>query len=125
MKKTLQDLSVKLYRRASGAAASSAEEIIPAESAWELINNGAFLLDVRSEKEVAEGTLNGAVNIPHDQLSERLTEIPVEKDHPIVVFCAVGGRASIAQDLLKEAGFKHVHNAGGYKDLLKCRPAGV
>lgn len=72
------------------------------------------LVDVRTPEEYALGTLRGAVNIPLDDLRERLGEIPA--DRPVVLFCAVGLRGYLAQRILMGRGFKDVRNlSGGYK----------
>jgi NADPH-dependent 2,4-dienoyl-CoA reductase/sulfur reductase-like enzyme/peroxiredoxin family protein/rhodanese-related sulfurtransferase/TusA-related sulfurtransferase len=73
-----------------------------------------FLLDVRTEEEFALGTIPSAVNIPLDDLRERISEVPT--DRPIVVFCAVGLRGYLAQRILLGRGFSDVRNlSGGYK----------
>ncbi|NLA15313.1 MAG: FAD-dependent oxidoreductase [Bacteroidales bacterium] len=73
-----------------------------------------FLLDVRIEEEYMIGTLKGAVNIPLDELRDRLDEVP--KDKPIYVFCAVGVRGYFAANILTQNGYKEVYNlSGGYK----------
>lgn len=73
-----------------------------------------FLLDVRTEDESALGTLGNAVNIPLDDIRERISEIP--KDKKIVVFCAVGLRGYFAARILMQKGFNEVFNlSGGYK----------
>jgi len=63
-----------------------------------------LLLDVRTPKEFAEGHLPGAVNIPHDQLASRLSEI--DRDHWVLVYCRSGARASIAERVLIEEGIE-------------------
>ncbi|HPW78698.1 MAG TPA: FAD-dependent oxidoreductase [Bacteroidales bacterium] len=74
----------------------------------------AFKLDVRTVQENALGTIPGAINIPVDELRNRLDEIP--HDRPIYVFCAVGLRGYLASNILIQNGFKDVHNlSGGYK----------
>ena len=75
---------------------------------------GVMLLDVRTKEEFAFGTIEGAVNIPLDDLRDRLGELP--KDKTIVVFCAVGLRGYLAVRILMGHGFKNVRNlSGGYK----------
>lgn len=75
---------------------------------------GVMLLDVRTKEEFAFGTIEGAVNIPLDDLRDRLGELP--KDKTIVVFCAVGLRGYLAARILMGHGFKNVRNlSGGYK----------
>lgn len=72
-----------------------------------------FLLDVRSRGEVKHGTIEGAVNIPVDELRERLDELP--RDRRIVIFCAVGLRGNRALQILKGHGFTQLLNlSGGY-----------
>ncbi|MFY9115727.1 MAG: FAD-dependent oxidoreductase [Bacteroidales bacterium] len=73
-----------------------------------------FLLDVRIPEEHMIGTLEGAVNIPLDELRDRLDEVP--KDKPIYVFCAVGVRGYLAANILSQNGYTEVYNlSGGYK----------
>lgn len=70
-----------------------------------------FLLDVRTSDEFALGTLPGAVNIPLDELRDRLTELP--KDRMIYTFCAVGLRGYLAYRILIQHGFEKVRNLSG------------
>ncbi|HOV37523.1 MAG TPA: FAD-dependent oxidoreductase [Spirochaetales bacterium] len=73
-----------------------------------------FLLDVRTPEEYALGTIEGAVNIPHNQVRNRLSEIP--RDRTIIVFCAAGLRAYVAERILLQNGYTDVYNlSGGYK----------
>lgn len=72
------------------------------------------LVDVRTPEEHALGTIDGAVNIPLDDLRGRLGEIDRESD--VIVFCAVGLRGYLAQRILLGRGYRRVRNlAGGYK----------
>lgn len=72
------------------------------------------LIDVRTADEYAVGTIDGAINIPLDDLRERLADIPQHK--PIVLFCGVGLRGYLASNILKLNGFKDVRNlVGGLK----------
>lgn len=83
---------------------------IDGKQARELVANGAFLLDVRSPAEFGGRHVDGATNIPVDQLSGRLSEIP--KGKGVVVYCASGGRSARAAGVLANAGFE-VHDLGG------------
>jgi rhodanese-related sulfurtransferase len=74
---------------------------------------------VRSEKEYAEGHIPGAVNIPHDQLSDRLSEIDAAKTDEIVVHCRSGYRAGIAEKILIEVGYSDIRNLDGHMDAWK------
>ncbi|SNX54017.1 CoA-disulfide reductase [Thermoanaerobacterium sp. RBIITD] len=73
-----------------------------------------FLLDVRTNMEYSLGNIDGSVNIPVDELRDRLDEIP--KDKEILVYCQVGLRGYLACRILSQHGFKFVKNlSGGYK----------
>jgi rhodanese-related sulfurtransferase len=77
----------------------------------------ALLLDVRNDDEVAQGILRGAVHIPLPQLETRLNELPREKS--VFIYCRSGGRALVASQLLRTAGFQNVivADGGGYEKL--------
>lgn len=90
--------------------------------AWELINNNALLVDVRTEKEFHNGHLPGAKLIPISQVEQRLSEFGDDKDRQIVLYCKGGVRAAKAEEILKKQGYTQVVNAGGYQDLLASQP---
>jgi len=72
---------------------------------------GSHLLDVRSANEFAAGSIPGAVNIPIDELRERINEIPKGN---VVVLCQVGQRGHTATLLLRELGVDAANLDGGY-----------
>lgn len=73
-----------------------------------------FLIDVRTKDEFELGTLPGAVNIPLDELRDRMSEVPFDKT--IVVACEVGVRGYAAYRMLKQHGYAEVRNlTGGHK----------
>jgi rhodanese-related sulfurtransferase len=74
--------------------------------------NGTTLLDVRTREEFAEGALPGAVNIPLDELRERIDELG---PRDIIVNCQVGQRGYTATRLLTELGFRAKNLDGGYE----------
>lgn len=74
-----------------------------------LVNDGALLLDVRSEAEFGAGGLPGARNIPVQALASRLDEL--EEGRPIVVYCASGMRSGRAASLLRAKGYD-AHDLG-------------
>ncbi len=82
--------------------------------AQQLVDQGAFLLDVRTPDEFALGTIEHAVNIPYEHLREHLDEIPTGKK--LVVMCASGHRSHVACRILRQHGWSEVFNVtGGYK----------
>jgi rhodanese-related sulfurtransferase len=87
-----------------------AGKVSPAR-ARELVSAGARLVDVRSTGEFASGHIDGALNIPVDQLAARIGEIG-PKDKPVVVYCASGMRSARAAGLLKSVGFATVEDLG-------------
>src|SRR5690554_183770 len=70
-----------------------------------------FLLDIRTPDEFALGSIEGAVNIPLDELREHLDELP--RDKKVVPFCGVGLRAHVACRILSQQGFEEVYNLSG------------
>lgn len=77
------------------------------------LNDNQVILDVRTEGEVKRGSIEGSINIPVDELRERIGELDKSKEY--VVSCAVGIRAHTASRILMQNGFKNVKNlAGGY-----------
>ncbi len=89
--------------------------------AREMIATGAIVVDVRTPDEFAEGSLPRAANIPIQDFSGRIAEVEKlaggDKTRPIVVYCAVGGRAAKAKQQLEAAGYTQVVNGGGFDDL--------
>ncbi len=72
-----------------------------------------ILLDVRHPYEFKRGTIEGAINIPVDELRNRINEIP--KDKNVIIFCKQGLRGYIAYKIMKQKGFKNIKNlSGGY-----------
>ncbi|MDH5544388.1 MAG: rhodanese-like domain-containing protein [Gammaproteobacteria bacterium] len=89
--------------------------------AWQMINEGALLVDVRTPGEFRSGHVPGAKLIPVNQLSQRLSEFGADKNRPIVVYCRSGSRSGKAQSILRAAGFSNVHNGGGFDALMSAR----
>jgi len=89
-----------------------------------------LVVDVRTPEEFAGGAYPGALNIPLDEVMERLDEFGNNPTREIVVYCASGGRSAYAQRMLKQAGFTKVTNGGGIGQMMArkstaSRPAEV
>ena len=80
-----------------------------------LVNDGAFLVDVRSPGEFADGNVKGSVNIPLDQVQNQLAKFKDKES--IVVFCRSGNRSSQAKSILEQNGFTNVTNGGTWLDV--------
>ncbi len=63
-----------------------------------------LILDVRTRQEAAMGMIQGAINIPVDELQSRLNELPRDKE--IITHCRTGLRAEMAYSILRNAGFR-------------------
>ena len=101
---------------ADGSKPGAGQEIISVKELAEQIQlqRAPLIVDVRSEKEYAEAHIPGAVNIPYDQLGDRLSEIDAAKADEIVVHCRSGHRAEIAEKVLSEAGYSNVRDLDGH-----------
>ena len=75
-------------------------------------------IDVRSPEEFNEGHLQGAVNVPHEQIASQIARISPDKNAPVNLYCRSGRRAEVALQELKKLGYTNVTNHGGYQDLL-------
>lgn len=82
----------------------------------ELKRQGALYVDVRSQSEFDAANAPGTINIPLQELNNRLNEIP--KKVPVVVCCASGTRSGMAKMLLKKNGFQKVYNIGAWTKFL-------
>ena len=76
-------------------------------------NRNSILVDVRSKEEYSRGHIDGFMNIPVDELRERLTE--VKKGKPVYVICQSGLRSYIATRILAENGYECYNFAGGFR----------
>lgn len=82
----------------------------------ELVEKGAFIVDVREKYEYKRGHIKGAVNIPLSQLRNRTSEIP--RDQPVYLHCRSGQRSYNAVMALQNLGYRNVYNiAGSFLDL--------
>lgn len=81
-------------------------------------SNNTIILDVREPIERELGFIDGSVNIPVDQLRDRLGEL--DKDKLIIPYCAIGLRAYIATRILDQNGFKNVKNFSGGFSTYSC-----
>lgn len=82
------------------------------------------LIDVRTPDEFATGAIEGAVNIPLDDMRAQLDRIPADK--PVVLYCGVGLRGYLASNILRQRGFNNVRNLIGgiktYRDATASLP---
>ncbi len=99
---------------AGGNAPTTLAEEISVDQAHELYQAGTFVLDVRTQEEWDEYHAPNTTLIPLDQLPNRLSELP--KDREIVVVCRSGNRSQQGRDILLAAGFNATSMAGGLSE---------
>jgi len=96
-----------------GAAAQRVPEISQQQLLeWQASANKPLLVDVRSAEEYQQGHVPGAINIPHDQVKQRLAEFG-DKNAEIVLYCRSGRRTGMAVDALSEAGYTRLKHLQG------------
>ncbi len=105
----------------AGGLARAGDTIAPAELANRIdTHNAPLILDVRTPGEYAAGHIPGAVNIPHTELSGRISELESNRNEEIVVHCQSGPRAGIAQSILSRAGFTKIRELQGHMQQWKA-----
>jgi phage shock protein E len=81
-----------------------------------LQNPQATILDVRSPMEFESDHIEGAINIPVDEITYRTDELKALTP-PFILYCRSGARSSMAAHYMMQAGFTEVYNAGGIADM--------
>ena len=99
----LMSMNLKLWAQSSGAGLQN------------MVRKGAFLVDVRTPQEFAQGHVQGSVNIPLDQVQSILSQFKGKKN--IVVFCRSGNRSTQAKFILDQNGIKNVYNGGTWTNV--------
>ena len=84
------------------------------------VSNGPLVVDVRSAGEFSGGAYPGAVNIPLDELPNRINELG-DKNRDITLYCASGARSAYGQQVLQHLGFSNVKNGGGLMHMMMRR----
>lgn len=82
-----------------------------------MTENNATIVDVRTPAEYEGGHFPNAINIPLDEVPQRLEEFKNMK-RPVIAYCQSGNRSGVAVALLKQAGLE-VENGGALDNLLQ------
>ncbi len=77
------------------------------------------IIDVRTPEEFAGEHFPGAVNIPLDQVAQKIDELK-EMKKPILAYCRSGNRSGMAVSIMKQQGITNAINAGGLDDLKQA-----
>lgn len=78
-----------------------------------LKENEYVIVDVRTKEEYDEAHLVDAINIPYNEIDEK---VELDKEKTILVYCRSGNRSSIAYNLLEDLGFK-VYDLGAFSEI--------
>ena len=97
-----------------GLIAQSQERLSSKEFRKKFANSGdALLLDVRTPEEIAKGYLKGAVFMDFYDSTFKDQVGTIDKERPVFVYCAIGGRSWDAAKIMHEMGFKKVYDLKG------------
>lgn len=100
-------LSYELYLRLQNAAAVGPQEAI------RLMNQGATVLDIRTQQAFAEGHINGARHFEAEKILSAADSLKRYKERPLIVYCDRGTLAPAAVRTLARQGFTKVVNLRG------------
>jgi rhodanese-related sulfurtransferase len=119
--KTLFFASMLIFVAACSSLSNNAfgqvinKKVEKAEFSKLMKKSGVQLIDVRTSREFSNGFITGAKNIDYNGDSFEKQIKKLDKNKPVLVYCAAGGRSENAAELLKEWGFREVYDLiGGY-----------
>lgn len=92
------------------------------QHAWQMVKQGAVVIDVRTAEEFASGHLENAINIPFQQIVAGANHYKLAKDTPIMLYCRSGNRSGKANQMLIQQGYTQTYNGGGYQTLMSHKP---
>ena len=103
------------FRDLLAQAKAQITEIDTNDSATRVAAGGVIMLDVREPDEHEQGALVGALHIPRGHLEAQIEGKIVDKNAPVIVYCAGGVRSAFAAKTLQELGYTNVLSmAGGF-----------
>lgn len=94
-----------------------------AKVAWDKIDAGAMVVDVRTAEEFAAGHLKNAINIPFEEIATEFKKRAIAADTSVVLYCRSGRRSGIAFDTLVSEGYTNSYNGGGFQTLSQFKQA--
>ena len=92
---------------------ATATGISPAEAVQCMNRDKGMVIDVCSAAEFAQSHVKGAVNVPLDELEDRLGKTVKNKSTPLILVCAAGSRSKRAQAIAQKLGYEKVHSLQG------------
>lgn len=77
-----------------------------------------LLIDVRTPQEYQTGHAPGAINIPYQEIAERIAALAPDHDTRILLYCRSGRRSAIATHALQQLGYRQIENRGGLAQVM-------
>jgi phage shock protein E len=96
------------------------QNLSPQELKGHRMSGKTRMVDVRTPEEFAEGHLTGAINSDYRNGDFAEEMKGWDKDKVYYLYCATGNRSGKAAELMKEAGFRHIYNVGGFQTLKEA-----
>ena len=75
--------------------------------------SGFLIVDVRRPDEFAEGHIEGAINVPNEEIADEMPEELPDKDQLLLIYCRTGRRSKEASEKLAKIGYTNVYEFGG------------
>ncbi len=85
------------------------------EKARKMINEGAVVIDVRSEDEHKTSHVKATDNIPLEEISNKISSHVSDTNKTILLYCRTGSRSFVAKRILKKMNYDNVYNLGSFK----------
>lgn len=104
------------YQFAMRDVAALRQERIQPEAAREKQQAGAVMIDVRGAEDYAEQHIAGSINLPVDQVADKLPALYPDRATEIIFYCASGQRSQTALETARSLGYLYVYNLGGLSD---------
>ena len=105
------------------AANEAVPRVTPAQAKEMIAKGDALVVDVRDGTEVAaSGKIKGALHVSRGLIEFKADpeaagyDRRFDRTKPVILYCASGGRSALAGKQLKDMGYAHVYNLGGFKD---------
>ena len=103
------------FRELLAAAKSKIQEVDTQTASEKIESNQVVVLDVRESDEFEQGALKNVVHIPRGHLEAQVESKIVDKNSPVIVYCAGGVRSAFAAKTLQDLGYANVLSmAGGF-----------
>ena len=75
--------------------------------------SGFLIVDVRRPDEFAEGHIEGAINVPNEEIADEMPEELPDKDQLLLIYCRTGRRSKEASEKLAKIGYTNIYEIGG------------